>query len=66
MSLKVMNQLGLKTTRPYMNVFFVGSREIKVCDLIKDLHVKLAIYLDISILIDVVVIIFRDVWGMLL
>jgi hypothetical protein len=44
MSLKVMNQLGLKTTRPYKNVHSMDSREIKVCGLIKDLHVKLVAY----------------------
>jgi hypothetical protein len=42
MTLKVMNRLGLKTTRPYKNVGAMDSREIKVCGLIKDVHVKLA------------------------
>jgi hypothetical protein len=56
MSLKVMNQLGLKTIIPYMNVCGIDSREIKFCGLIKDLKVSLAAYPNISILMDVVVI----------
>jgi hypothetical protein len=44
----------------------MDSREIKVLGLIKDLHVKLVVYLDISFLIDVVVIDVLDSWGMLL
>jgi hypothetical protein len=39
-------------------------REIKVCGLIKDLQVKLAVYSDISLLMDVVVIDVPDAWGM--
>jgi hypothetical protein len=66
MSLKVMNQLGLRTTRPYRNVCAMDSREIKVCGLIKDLHVKLVVYPNISILMDVVVIDVLDAWCMLL
>jgi hypothetical protein len=66
MSLKVMNELGLKTTRPYINVCGIDSREIKFCGLIKDLKVSLAAYPDISILVDVVVIYIPDAWGMLL
>jgi hypothetical protein len=66
MSLKVMDQLGLKTTRPYRNVCGIDSREIKVCGLIKDLKVSLVAYPDISLLMDVVVIDVPDAWGMLL
>lgn len=66
MSLKVMNQLGLRTTRPYRNACAMDSRDIKVCGLIKDLHFKLAVYPDISIFMDVVVIDVPDSWGMLL
>jgi hypothetical protein len=66
MTLKVMNQLGLKTTCPYRNVCAMESREIKVCGFIKDLHVKLAAYPNISLLMDVVVIDVLDPWGMLL
>lgn len=60
-----MNQLGLKTSRPYRNVCDMDSREIKVCDLIKDLHMKLVAYPNISLLMDVVVINVQDAWGML-
>jgi hypothetical protein len=66
MSLKVMNQLGLKITRPYRNVCGIDSRAIPVCGLIKDLKVSLATYPDISLLMDVVVIDVPDAWGMLL
>jgi hypothetical protein len=66
MSLKVMNQLGLRITRPYRNICGMDSREIKLCVLIKYLHVKLAAYLDISVLMDVIVIGVLDAWGMFL
>jgi len=60
-----MNQLGLKTTRPYRNIWIIDSRVIKVCGLTKDLKVYLASYHDISIRMDVVVIDVPDSWGML-
>jgi hypothetical protein len=41
MSLKVMNQLGLKITRPYRNVCGIDSKAIKVCGVIKYLKVCL-------------------------
>jgi hypothetical protein len=44
----------------------MDSREIKVSGVIKDLKVKLAAYLDISLLMDVVVIDVLNAWGMLL
>jgi hypothetical protein len=66
MSLNVMNQLGLKTTRPYRNICAMDSREVKVCGLIKDLHVSLAVFQDISLTMDVVVIDVLDAWGMIL
>ena len=66
MSLKVMNQLGLKITRPYTNVCGIDSKAIKVCGVIKDLKVCLAIYLEASISMDVIVIDVPDAWGMLL
>jgi hypothetical protein len=65
MFLKVMNQLGLNITRPYRNLTGINSRAIHVCGLIKDLKVSLATYLDISLLMDVVVIDVLDAWGML-
>ena len=51
-----MNQLGLKTTRPYRNVCGIDSREIKVCGPIQDLKASLVAYPDIFVLMDVVVI----------
>jgi hypothetical protein len=42
MSLKVMNQSGLKITRPYKNVCEIDSKAIQVCGVIKDLKVHLA------------------------
>ena len=56
MSLKVMNQLGLKTTRPYKSVCAMESRDVKVCSLIQDLSIKLEAHLNISHTMDVVVI----------
>jgi len=61
-----MDQLGLKTTRPYRKVCGIYSREIKVCGFIKDLKVSLAVYSYISLLMDVVFIDVSDSWGMLL
>jgi hypothetical protein len=66
MSLKVMIEKGLKTTRPYINVFGIDSRAIKFCGLIKDLKVSLVAYPNISILMDIIVIDVPDAWGMLL
>jgi hypothetical protein len=56
MTWKVMEQLNLKISRPYHNVCAMDSREIKVHGLIKDLQVWLAVYPDITVLMDVVVI----------
>ena len=44
----------------------LSNREIKVCGLIKDLRVQLVVYLDISVLMNVVVIDVPNAWGMLL
>jgi hypothetical protein len=44
----------------------MDSKEIKGFGLIKDLHFKLVVYLDISILTNVVVIDVSDAWGILL
>jgi hypothetical protein len=66
MTRKVMEQLNLRISRPYHNVCAMDSREIKVHGLIKYLQVHLAVYPDISVLMDVVVIDVPDAWGMLL
>lgn len=44
----------------------MDSKEVKVCGLIKDLHISLAIYPNISLLRDIVVIDVPDAWGMIL
>lgn len=56
MPLKVMNQLGLKITKPYRNVCGMDSKKIELCGLAKDLKVSLVAYPDISLLMDVVVV----------
>jgi hypothetical protein len=66
MSLIVMQRLGLTTTQPYRNVCAMDAREIKVFGMIKNLPVRLVAYLDISIVMDIVVIDLPDSWGMLL
>jgi hypothetical protein len=66
MYLKVMNQLGLKITRPYRNVCKIDSKANKVCGVIKDLKVHLATYLEVSLSMDVIVIDVHDACGMLL
>jgi hypothetical protein len=56
MTRNVMEQLNLRISRPYHNVCAMDSRQIEVHGLIKDLQLHLAVYLDISVLMDVVVI----------
>jgi hypothetical protein len=62
MFLMVMNQLGLKITRPYRNMCGIASRAIPICGIIKDLKVSLVAYPDISLIMDVVVIYVSDGW----
>jgi hypothetical protein len=66
MSLKVMEHLGLKISRPYKNICAMESREVKVCGLIKDLQVHLAAHQDICLVMDVVIIDVLDAWGIIL
>jgi len=66
MSLKVMEQLGLKKTRPYGNVFGIDSKKVKVCGLCEDVEVYLIEFPHISLIMNIVVIDFLDAWGMLL
>jgi hypothetical protein len=66
MSLKVMKQLGLKTTRPYGNVFGIDSKKVKVYGLIEYAEFYLVDFPHISILMNIVVIDVLDTWGMLL
>jgi hypothetical protein len=66
MTRKVMEQLNLRISRPYHNVCAMDSREIEVHGLIQDLRVHLAVFPDISIMMDIVVIDVPDTWVMLL
>jgi hypothetical protein len=66
MSLKVMRQLGLETTRPYRNVCGIESRAIPTHGVIENVKVHLDRYPEMVFLIDIVVIDVPDVWGMLL
>lgn len=61
MPLREMQQLGLEVSRLYRNVCGVDSRPIQVCGLIKDLKVSLATFLDISLVMNVVLIDIPDV-----
>jgi len=66
MTKKVMQQLGLRTTRPYQNVCAIDSRPIKVEGMIERQHVRLAKYPDIHVTMYNLVIDVSDKWGMLL
>jgi hypothetical protein len=66
MSLKVMEQLGLKTTRPYGNVCGIDSKRVKVYGLCEDVEVFLIDFPHINLLMNIVVIDVPDAWGMLL
>jgi hypothetical protein len=66
MSLKVMEQLGLKTTRPYRNVCGFESRAIPTHGVVENVEVHLAKYPERVIQIDIMVVDVPDVWGMLL
>jgi hypothetical protein len=65
-SLKVMKQLGLKTSRPYGNVSDINSKKFKVHGLIEDVDFYLVVFPHISILMNIVLIYVPDAWGMLL
>jgi hypothetical protein len=56
MSLKVMEQLGLKTTQPYGNVCGIDSRRVKVFGVCEDVEVFLIDFPHINLLMDIVVI----------
>lgn len=62
MALKVMKQLNLEVTRNCKNLCGFDSKSVEVEGHIKDLKVSLAMNKDISLLMDVVVIIIPDVW----
>jgi len=66
MSLTAMRQLGLSITRPYKRVCVFNSKLVEVEGIIKDLKISLDGNLDISLLMDVIIVDILDVWGMLL
>ena len=61
-----MEQLNLKTTRPYRNLCSMDSREVDVVGIILNHQVGLAQYPDIHIAMDILMIDVLDKWGMLL
>ena len=63
---KVMQQLDLRTTRPYQNVCAMDSRSVKIEGMIERQHIRLAKYPDIHVTMDILVIDVSDKWGMLL
>jgi hypothetical protein len=65
MSLKVMQQLGLKVTRPYRNVCGFESKAIPTHGVVENVEVRLKEYPKKTVHIDIVVVDVPDVWGML-
>jgi hypothetical protein len=65
-SLKVIKQLGLKTTRPYGNACGIASRKVKVLGVCEDIEVFLIDFPHINILMDILMIDALDAWGMIL
>ena len=66
MTRKFMEQMGLTISSPYLNVCTMDSREIDVVGIILNFLVKLAVYRDIGVTMDIVVIDVPDKWGTLL
>jgi hypothetical protein len=66
MSFKVMQQLGLKVTRPYRNVCGFESKAIPTHGVIENVKVCLKEYPEKVIHMDIVVVDIPNVWGMLL
>jgi hypothetical protein len=66
MLLKVMQQVGLKVTRPYRNVCGLESKEIPTHGVVENVEVHLKEYPKKIVHIDNVVVDVPDVWGMLL
>jgi hypothetical protein len=66
MSLKVMKQLGLRTTCPDGNVCGIDSKKVKVYGLIEDVEVYLQAFPHIILIMNIIVIDVPDAWGMLL
>jgi hypothetical protein len=66
MSLKVMEQLALKTNRHYENVCGIDSKRVKVYGLCEDVGVFLIYFPHILLLMNIVVINVSYSWGILL
>jgi hypothetical protein len=66
MSLKVIRQVDLKVTRPYMNVCVFESKAIPTHGVVENVEVCLKEYPEKVVHIDIVVVDVPDVWGMLL
>jgi hypothetical protein len=66
MSLKVMQQMGLKVTRPYRNVCGFESKEIPTHGVFENVEVQLKEFPEKTVHIDIIVVDVLDVWGMLL
>jgi hypothetical protein len=66
MSLMVMKQIGLKTTRPYGSVCGIDSKKVKVYGLIEDVEVYLHDFPHISLIMNIMVIVVSNAWVMLL
>jgi len=66
MSLKVMQQMGLKVTRPYRNVCGFESKAIPTHGVVENVEVHLKEFPEKTVHIDIIVVDVPDVWGMLL
>jgi hypothetical protein len=65
MPLKTMQQLLFKVKRPYQNICSMDRRDVEVLDVIKNVVVRLNIYMDVSVMTDVVIYI-PNSWRMFL
>jgi hypothetical protein len=66
MSLRVMENLGLKATQPYRNVCGFESRAIPTHGVVENVEVRLSRYTERVIHMDIVVLDVPNVWGILL
>jgi hypothetical protein len=64
MSLKIMDKLGLKATRPYKNVCVFETRAIPTHGVVENVEVCLRRYPERVIHMDIVVVDVPNVWGM--
>lgn len=66
MPLKIMEKLGLKISRPYKNLFGFDSKIVPTHGLIQGQRVESHSHLDISFLMDIVVVDIPITYGVLL